>query len=57
MLGTIPLVRYNPQVDGFQRLEAIIVSFYLLQAFRTTLLVIIVLLMIIYYKRNNSLSP
>lgn len=29
MLGTIPLVRYNPQVDGFQRLEATIVNFYL----------------------------
>ena len=57
MLGTIPLVRYNPRIDGFQRLKATIVSFYLLQAFRTALLVIIVLLMVIHYKRNNSLSP
>ena len=57
MLGIIPLVRYNPRVDGFQRLEATIVSFYLQQAFSTALLVVIVLLMVIYYKRNNSLSP
>lgn len=57
MLGIIPLVRYNPRVDGFQRLEATIVSLYLQQAFSTALLVVIVLLMVIYYKRNNSLSP
>ena len=46
--GLNPLNIDNTRVDGFLRLEATIVSFYLQQAFRAALLILVVLPIIIY---------